>query len=895
MICRYYLMIGSEKVDINSQSCIDVSSMIANLDDIKLSYNRVDYNGVIRKCGSTIEFVAEAREALIELYNESRLKSSGAFAVYSMTDTWTFKPVFECPLDFSTFNYDSYTAKIGCVDNSVAAKLKANNNTKYEIAVSRIKETKQLKFDALRLVSYANFVFTGDSVEGESYTMRENIDTGGMIYYMPPVSYSQDETFYNSNIVLHDQQEGFSGLWTSIWTHNPNENRTSYFLEAVSDIDLDIDFRKFSVKVINIETGEVGVSVHVYKIPVAGNPIELFTGTSIKKTIHLLKGEKLQLALSRIGFNVTFGVSTFYFYDLGKIQWISTGEPVNVDIVRPESVLNGLLENMGLSWNVKGVIQPGNEVWFNSIFILAGESIRDFQNPVIYTSFADFCKAMETIAGLVYIIETVTQDESIATNSIGISDYDIADLELDADPVKIIDYVPSDDEFSTTMTMPEGVYLVEVIYNKDIYYWFYGLGSDGLYYFIFDNMDKYEDFAEGGVIDNNILLDSVTQLYYLTDNSIQDIKPFVFESIDYSRYNHLARFGGGIIDGGSITIEVTSYEGNVDTNDIYFLKTQSKFVYKSLDNKYYSVFSNSESYQLNNRLNPRAVFVDDSDSSQCYFAVCNNILIEYSGIVPNLPEWGGNVGPVETGSYIIKFVPRESVFSSMRVLKLDAIGEPSYSVASESIYSSINVGYDKQDYDLGNNGKDEFNFNIHYTTGLSIKNQTLDFICPYRADSYGMQELFQKRGDAVSDTDSDNNTFLVYTTEKTSEYVLDRSIPITGVFLDTVFNAALSPFAMIANNKSYLASYTDKLAYASSDIMKSITIDGNGINDTQVLGMPLFLPGTIRVKTSYMKLPESWNGYVEFTWNGQVYKGYVKSVDISLFHEEVLEYELIEC
>lgn len=887
-------MVGSDKVDINSQSCIDVSSMIANLEDIKLSYNRIDYNGVVRKCGSTIEFVGEAREALIENYKENRLKSSGAFAVYGMTNTWTFEPIFECPLDFSTFNYDSYVAKIGCVDNSVAAKLKANNNTKYEIAVNRYKEAKQLKFDALRLVSYADFVFTGDSVEGESYTVRENIDTGGMIYYMPPVSYSQDETFYNSNIVLHDQQEGFSGLWTSIWTHNPNENRTSYFLEAVNNVDIDIDFRKFNVKAVNVETGEVGVFVHIYKIPVTGNPIELFTGTSVKKTVHLLEGEKLQLALSRVGINVTFGISTFYFYSLGSIEWISTGEPINVDVVRPESILNGLLEKMGLVWNVKGLIQSGREDFFNSIFILAGESIRDFPDPVIYTSFSDFCKAMETIAGLVYTIETETQYESTATTNTGISDYDIADLVVDADPVKIIDFVPADEEFSTTMTMPEGVYLVEVIYNKDIYYWFYGLGSDGLYYFMFDNMDKYEDFAEGGVIDNNILFDSATQSYYLTDNSIQDIKTFAFETVDYSRYNHLARFGG-IIDGGSITIEATPYEGSVDTNDIYFLKAKSIFAYKSLDNKYYSVFSNSGSYQANNRLNPRAVFVDDSDSNQCYFAVENNILIEYIGGVPDLPEWGGDVGPVETESYIVKFVPRESVFSDMRVLKLDAIGEPSYSVASESIYSSINVGYEKQDYDLGNNGKDEFNFNIHYTTGLSIKDQTLDFICPYRADSYGMQELFQKRGDAVSDTDSDNNTFLVYAIEQTSEYVLDRSIPITGVFLDTVFNAGLSPFAILESNKSYLASYTDRLTYASSDIIKSITINGNGVDDTQELGTPLFFRGTIRVKTSYMKLPESWNGYVEFTWGGQVYKGYVKSVDVSFFHEEVLEYELIEC
>ena len=53
MICKYYLMIGSDTVDTADNSCIDVSRMIANISDIKTTYTRVDLGGVVRKCGST--------------------------------------------------------------------------------------------------------------------------------------------------------------------------------------------------------------------------------------------------------------------------------------------------------------------------------------------------------------------------------------------------------------------------------------------------------------------------------------------------------------------------------------------------------------------------------------------------------------------------------------------------------------------------------------------------------------------------------------------------------------------------------------------------------------------------------------------------------------------------
>lgn len=72
-------------------------------------------------------------------------------------------------------------------------------------------------------------------------------------------------------------------------------------------------------------------------------------------------------------------------------------------------------------------------------------------------------------------------------------------------------------------------------------------------------------------------------------------------------------------------------------------------------------------------------------------------------------------------------------------------------------------------------------------------------------------------------------------------------------------------------------------------------INGIAINSDYELTNPIFKEGIIRVNTNDLILPDDWNGYVEFMWEGETYRGYVKSIDIIFSREEVLEYELIEC
>ena len=123
-------------LDTESADCMEVSDMIKNLDSIKVSYSRVDLGGVVRKCGSSIEFTGKAYDAILAHYAENYLHSKGVFAVYIADNNWNYSKAWECPLDFATLQYDANVVTIGCVDNSVAAIIKANKKSKYEFDVS---------------------------------------------------------------------------------------------------------------------------------------------------------------------------------------------------------------------------------------------------------------------------------------------------------------------------------------------------------------------------------------------------------------------------------------------------------------------------------------------------------------------------------------------------------------------------------------------------------------------------------------------------------------------------------------------------------------------------------------------------------------------------------------
>lgn len=247
------------------------------------------------------------------------------------------------------------------------------------------------------------------------------------------------------------------------------------------------------------------------------------------------------------------------------------------------------------------------------------------------------------------------------------------------------------------------------------------------------------------------------------------------------------------------------------------------------------------------------------------------------------------------GENKVTFVHRDVLFQDKLVkdLKDDTV-DLNYNVSSSMIYSRLKVGYDKQDYDSVN-GRDEFHFTNEYTTGITLTENAKELISPYRADAYGIEFLAAKRGEDTTDNDSDSDIFFVGAALEGGKYKLVRSgYTISGVISpSTMFNAMYSQRYMIEANARYLAAFAEQLYFTSSDGNSDVEI--NGVRETNdiALGNRLFTVGELSVETGDQGTPSDLSGYIRIEKNGNIYKGFVKSVSYNHGKAKPVKYSLI--
>lgn len=247
------------------------------------------------------------------------------------------------------------------------------------------------------------------------------------------------------------------------------------------------------------------------------------------------------------------------------------------------------------------------------------------------------------------------------------------------------------------------------------------------------------------------------------------------------------------------------------------------------------------------------------------------------------------------GENKVTFVHRDSLFQDKEAKDLqDSTSGLEYNVNAGLVYSGVKVGYDKQDYDSVN-GRDEFRFTNEYTTGVTLTDNVLELVSPYRADAYGIEFLAAKRGEDTTDSDSDNDVFFVGAALQGEKYELVRGgYEISGVISpSTMFNAMYSQRFMIESNARYIAAFAGTLEFASSDGNSDVTINGISEKSDIVLGNKLFTVGELSVETGDLEAPSDLSGYITVRSNGKTYKGYVKSASYNYGKPKAVKYSLI--
>lgn len=243
----------------------------------------------------------------------------------------------------------------------------------------------------------------------------------------------------------------------------------------------------------------------------------------------------------------------------------------------------------------------------------------------------------------------------------------------------------------------------------------------------------------------------------------------------------------------------------------------------------------------------------------------------------------------------VTFRHRSKYFSNDVVKRIDDLSDYEMKVNSALVYSRIRIGFDKQDYDTAN-GKDEFRFTNEYTTGVTMTDNSLEMISPYRADAYGIEFLADKIGEDTTDNESDTDLFMVGVKSDSSglKYILNRDYLMGGVLSpDTMFNAMFSPSSMVLANEAYIGSSVEMLTFASSDGNSDVGIDGMGESRDIILSKRMFTVAEVEFETSDVELPEDLTGIVELEYQDKVVQGYYQQADYNFTKSQSSKVTLI--
>lgn len=251
-------------------------------------------------------------------------------------------------------------------------------------------------------------------------------------------------------------------------------------------------------------------------------------------------------------------------------------------------------------------------------------------------------------------------------------------------------------------------------------------------------------------------------------------------------------------------------------------------------------------------------------------------------------------------SNTLSFKKRDLFFqSSLTAMELEENDVSDLIIQADNTYAytSVEIGYDKQDYD-SINGRCEANGTFTYTTGYIAKSDNkLSLISPYRADAIGIELLCQETDKKTTDTDSDNDIFFVDLLEGTSNYTINGTTQVqdTEIGLE-MFNGRLNPYYLVKRNESLIGINAKQLKFKSTDMSRNALIGNINPYQNVTVTKQLFKPVLYNFASGHNKdMPETnKNGIVKFNWHGNVLRGFIKSVRKNYVTEEETTWELWE-
>lgn len=452
MLTKYFIEIDGNKQEI-PQRCIK------NWDEVKCAYKRADYSGVTRSFTSQFEFVGEVYDMLMALYLRDGFSASAILYLYTITDRWEWEERFATPIDFSSLTWNNYILKVNCIDNSLAAYIKANKGIKYEFAVGdEIPISDQMEYDRIPMVETLGYQIIGEGNETDASMV---VTRPAWNVHRVPVYKTTENVLVNGSFKYQDQT-GDDG---------------SYILEALSDVTLQVE-AGFAIDRLTNYTDLTSVSFRLYKTSADGTDTELgilgenpnvhfgtvntpadlssvstgqFTGVNygvtviVKSTntvwqmhesfdgsdsevkwrdtnmsfdefqmkleyrnlnLELNKGDKIWIGFTSKPWNWNYNGDLhikILKQDM-KFSWGGMGQNETIDVIKPQDLCEKILERICMGKLAPVVDFSNYDNRLANTYLLAAESVRAIAEAKIYSSFTEFIDWLQTVFGYTYYL-----------------------------------------------------------------------------------------------------------------------------------------------------------------------------------------------------------------------------------------------------------------------------------------------------------------------------------------------------------------------------------------------------------------------------------------------------------------------------------------------------------
>ncbi len=871
MLTKYYIEIDGVKAEV-PKGCLK------NWDEIKCVYKRSDFSGVTRSFTTQFEFVGEMYDRLMALYLRDGVNARAVISLYTITNEWAWEEQFTCDLDFSSIEWDNYIVKMNCIDDSLAAAIKAKKSTKFEFVVGLdIPVADTLQYDRLLLPnSVAHGIMSnGDDTDGNRLGMGHKdgsvvIKGASNLTRLPTYIVGDAETYENSPVIFDDE----------------TEDSGSYFLKlenTTTDLQIDIEISYFG-RACPIGAYVKSAEIHLMKFD-AANPDINSNYVDLGKVFNVQEANK-QFSRTCLGcFASLSALKKAYpnppqdvYAIIGKSHKYSECEavyftPVTLN-VKTEWV-QGTKSATGSRGNLTAIC---SEHRFLSHFDLSNYTAGSMF-ALAYKCQMGWDEWHSAFSELHFAVKSKIQTrwESRA-KTISIDALKPTSV-LNALMSKIVENsLNVDAQIKDTDSRIAKTYLFAAESIRNI--------PGAKFYTSFNDFCDWMETVFG-------------YTYYLGERTKARFKRTQEYSLEWplgtSHLLHTPCPGGHgsqvVIIEGTPYFAVLGNDYNADGSLNFYTKWDGSDAYND---------------PATGKARLDTLFYDEDYNQGRYF-----------DDTYTLQSYAGDVNKGACDSQTIYFVPRNEIFAGNKTVVLPNIRELNFSINSGIAYSSLTIGYDKQEYEA-ECGRDEWNFSAQYTTGVDKFEKKLSLISKYRADCYGFEFLSQERSKDTTDNKSDNTVFFIHcktneeeqtdsssdsrgdgddegSTIVTRSLICDRSATIVGALTDTVFNGEYAPYLCAKANAAYIAAAMCPmtLKFASFDGNTEVSIDGIKGNADLQLNEQLFTLGEVQFSSADVDTKLDVNALYEVQSNGITYRGFLKEVSFKYAKAETVKYKLI--